>query len=937
MRILLSVGTCLLLGLATVAAQPQQQQKPQPQQQQAQPPEQKQEEPIQGPTFRTGVDLVAVDVAVVDRRGRPIEDLHAAEFAVKIDGEVRRVVSAELIKVDIESAKREVADKTETFYTSNLTPPQGRQIVIAVDQVNIRPGSLRPVLDAAARFLDMLSPLDQIAFIAYPEPGPRVNFTNDKLRLKRAMQGLVGQQPRARPGTYNIGVSEAINIEERRDQIVLAAVVMRECRSNDPRQLAQCERDIVAESAQITRNSREDADISLRGLQQLLEQLAFVDGPKSLILISEGLATSETNDMRHLVRLAGAARTAINVLSVDLRRGDVTIAEQPPTEAEDRRILMQGLEAIASMSRGSLYHIAGTGEPIFERLASEISAYYLLGVEQKPSDLIGDRHRIDVEVRRNDVTIRSRQAFVLSPSRTAKRSPVESLRDALASPFAISGLPLRVTTFAQQDPGSEKVRLVIAAQVGETGAKPGKFAIGYLVIDDQNRVAASFGDEVALTNGAGSANEPLKFVGGVVVEPGIYSLRIGVVDSEGRRGSVIRDVSAWKMAGESFALGDLIVGPTPTTGQGLTVQVEPYVLTEGVAAYLEMYSTTEQTWNGTTVTFEVADDPDSAALASIPVTLIPGRQPTWRIAAAVINAKSLPPGRYVARAKIARDGKAVGVLARPFVFEHEGGGAPVAGSVAVAAAAVSFASSLPKFDSAAVLKPEMLGPMLDMVEKRSATLKDAITEARAGRYGPAALEAFSAGDQTAAAFLRGIDLYTKGQIDQAATQFQVSAGPRREFFPSAFYLGALFAAAGRDQDAAGVWQIALGTDPRPAVVYMMVADARLRTGQAVSAIDILKPAYERDPAQDEIARRLAMAYSMTGRHADALPVLDNYLSRKPTDQELLYAAIVAQYELARNGQPLSNVDRAKLRKYSAAYKGPNAALVEKYLQTIGAK
>ena len=97
MRRLLSVGTCLLLGLASVVAQqqqqPQQPQPPQPTQ------EQKPDEPIQGPTFRTGIDLVAVDVAVVDRRGRPIEDLHAAEFSVKIDGEVRRVVSAELVKV----------------------------------------------------------------------------------------------------------------------------------------------------------------------------------------------------------------------------------------------------------------------------------------------------------------------------------------------------------------------------------------------------------------------------------------------------------------------------------------------------------------------------------------------------------------------------------------------------------------------------------------------------------------------------------------------------------------------------------------------------------------------------------------------------------------------------------------------------------------------
>jgi VWFA-related protein len=927
MRILFSVATCVLLGLIAVDAQ-EQQQKP--------PETQKPEEPIQGPTFKTGIDLVAVDVAVVDRRGRPVEDLRAPEFNVKIDGEVRRVVSAELIKVDVEKAKKQVADKTESFYTSNMTPPNGRQIIIAVDQVNIRPGSLRPVLDAAGRFLDLLSPLDQIAFVAFPEPGPRVNFTSDKLRLKRAMQGLVGQQPRARPGNYNIGVSEAISIEERRDQIVLADVLTRECKSSDPRQVAQCERDIISESSQIARNSREDADISLRELQRLLELLAFVDGPKSLILISEGLAISETNDLRHLVRLAGAARTAINVLSVDLRRGDVTIAEQPPTEAEDRRILMQGLEAIASMSRGSLYHIAGTGEPIFERLASEISAYYLLGVEQRPSDSVGERHRIDVEVRRNDVTIRSRQAFVLSPSRTTRRSPQDSLRDALGSPFAISGLPLRVATYAQQDPASEKVRLVVAAQVGEAGAKTGNFTLGYIVIDDQNKIAASFGDQVALTPGAGSPNEPLKFVHSALVEPGLYSLHFGVVDSEGRRGSVVRDVSAWKMAGETLAFGDLIVGGIPTQGQPIMVQVEPYVLTEGVAAYLEMYSNTEQTWNGTTVTFEVADDPDSPALTSAPVPMVPGRQPTWRVASAIIDTRKLPPGRYVARAKIARDGKAIGVLARPFVFEHEGGAA-VAGSVAVVAAAVSFASSLPKFDKAAVLSPEVVGTMLDMVEKRSPTLKESLTEARAGRYGPAALEAFTAGDQTVAAFLRGIELFSKGQLDQAATQLQIAAGPRREFFPAAFYLGALFAAAGRDQDAAGVWQIALGTEPRPATVYTMVADARLRTGQASSAIDILKPAYERDPSQEEITRRLGMAYAMTGRHADAIPVLDNYLTSHPTDQEMLYAAIVAQYELARGGQPLSNVERAKLRKYAAAYRGSNQALVEKYLETIGAK
>jgi VWFA-related protein len=948
MKFLLAV-LILVAALAVVAGQtpqtsqtpqtpptPQTTQPPQTSQTPASPPTSQTPETVQGPTFRTGVDLVAVDVAVVDRNGRPVEDLRAPDFAVKIDGEVRRVVSAELVKVDVEAAKRQVADKSETFYTSNLTPPNGRQIVLAVDQINIRPGSLRPIMAAAQRFLDRLSPLDQVAFITYPEPGPRVSFTNDKLRLKLAMQGLIGNQPRTTAGQYNIGVSEAIAIEEKRDQLTLVAVMNRECRSSDPMQRAQCERDIISESSQIARNVREDADQSMLGLRKILERLSYIDGPKSLILISEGLAIEDTSELRSIVQLAGMARTSINVMLIDLQRGDVTIAEQPPTELQDRRIQVTGLEALATMSRGSLFHIAGTGEPIFDRLASEISAMYILGVEQRPSDSKGDRHRIDVEVRRQNVTIRSRQAFVTSPTFKGKRTAEDSLREALSSPFPVSGLPVRVTTFAQQDPASQKVRLTVSAQIGAAGAKPSPYTVGYIIINDANEVAGSFVTKATLSPGAGSPNEPLHFAGGVVLEPGIYSLRFGVVDDEGRRGSVVRDVNAWKMAGEPLAMGDLIIGSLPSSGQGLRPEVEPYVLDDRLAAFIELYSNAESTWSNAKVTFEIADNQDAPTLASLPVQLVPGKQPSWRVASGVLPAQSLPPGRYVARAQITRGGSAVGVLVRPFVLERAAGARTVAPG-AVTAASLSFASSLPKFDATGAMKGELLTQMLDMVEKRSATLKDAMVEARAGRYGPAALEALATGDQSAAAFLRGLDLFGKGQLDQAATQLQLAAGPRRDFFPAAFYLGAIYASVGRDRDAAGVWQMALGTEPRPPIVYTMVADARLRDGQPGSAIEILKPAFERDPANDEVGRRLAIAYAMTGRFGDALPVADKYLERHATDQDLLFAAITSQYELFRSGQVLSNIDRAKMRKYSLAYKGADRALIDKYVSTMEAR
>ena len=195
-------------------------------------------------------------------------------------------------------------------------------------------------------------------------------------------------------------------------------------------------------------------------------------------------------------------------------------------------------------------------------------------------------------------------------------------------------------------------------------------------------------------------------------------------------------------------------------------------------------------------------------------------------------AQALPPGRYVARAQITRDGKAVGVLVAAVRARARRRRDEPWRRRRSTAAAVSFASIAAEVRSGGRDEArELLAPMLDMVEKRSPTLKDAMVEARAGRYGPAALEALTAGDQTVAAFLRGVDLFAKGQLDQAATQLQLAAGPRREFFPAAFYLGAVYASVGRDRDAAGVWQMALGTEPRPAAFYTMVADARLRDGQ----------------------------------------------------------------------------------------------------------
>ena len=57
----------------------------------------------QTPQFKSAIDLVQVDVSAVDGNGRPIRDLTAADFDLRVDGKRRGIVSAQFITVDARS------------------------------------------------------------------------------------------------------------------------------------------------------------------------------------------------------------------------------------------------------------------------------------------------------------------------------------------------------------------------------------------------------------------------------------------------------------------------------------------------------------------------------------------------------------------------------------------------------------------------------------------------------------------------------------------------------------------------------------------------------------------------------------------------------------------------------------------------------------------
>ena len=662
-----------------------------------------QEPAPQGPTFRTGIDLIEVDVAVVDQKGQPVENLLPPDFLVKIDGQPRRVVSAEHVRIDVEAARREAADPFESLYTTNLKPMNGRQIVLAVDQLGIRFGAARPLLATAGKFLDRLSPADRVAFVAYPDPGVQVAFTADYPRIRRAMERVVGRQSPF-PGKFNIGMYEAVAITEKADARAYEEVVTRECPRVTGFAREQCERDVLSESSNMVRNVRQNSNDSLRGLYNLLLALSVIEGPKTLILMSEGLVLDTPSELDNIIRAAAYARVTINVLLMDVPRDDITVGQLGPTVTEDRDMQVSGLADLAAGSRGSLYNIIGTGETIFDRLAGDMLAYYLLGVEQIPGDRDGEAHRVDVEVMRRNVTVKSRRAFVLSSATTTRKKAEETLLDTLKSPFGVAEVPVRVTTFTQKDPTSDKARIVVAAEVGQPGGEPEEFTVGYVLLDSEGMVVSGSAEKRVLSVPNGVENAPRDYLGEIVVEPGNYSLRFGVVDATGRRGGVIREVNAWKLGGEEFALGDLLVGDAGNAGTPrIRPGVEPRVH-GNLGAFMELYATANGTLDTTKVSFEIADDQDSQALLTGPSEIVVGTEPTQRRAQGVLSATLLPPGRYVARARITRDGNVAGVLVRPFILE------PVDAS---SLASPFMQGSVTKFDPRVAMSARVLGTMLD--------------------------------------------------------------------------------------------------------------------------------------------------------------------------------------------------------------------------------
>jgi thioredoxin-like negative regulator of GroEL len=393
----------------------------------------------------------------------------------------------------------------------------------------------------------------------------------------------------------------------------------------------------------------------------------------------------------------------------------------------------------------------------------------------------------------------------------------------------------------------------------------------------------------------------------------------------------------------------------PRGAQAGTVRpvVNPEVSADSLHAYLEMYSDATPQLETATVELEVAADANAKALESAELRLQPVEGGKRRVGEGSVPTVFLPPGEYVARAIVSVSDRPVARVTRPFriarplppAVDPEALPPPPGTSPRVA-----LASTIERFDAGQVLTPKVMSFFLDRMfapgsAPPSESVRGIIDEARAGRLDAVRTELDrldpAVARELTPTFLNGLTLLSLGDLEGAAGRFRDSLRISSEFLPAAFYLGACYAAGGRDREAVGAWQTSLVTEDDAPFVYTLLGDALMRINESLQAADILREATNLWPDNDDVRARLGTAYVMTGNGREALDTLDPYFDRHPNDRDRLFIAMRLLYETTTAGRSVGtpDADRARFERYAKAYLaagGPEDALVEqwlKYMQT----
>jgi len=630
--------------------------------------------PQDTPTFRSGIQLIDVDVVVTDRDGKPVRDLTRDDFEIIEGRKPQTVRTFSLIDLPFEQPPALAARRAHTVepdVVSNAAPDGRTYVLLLAAKTDLEAMRSRHV---AERWLDeVVQPFDRVAVVHVEGTFTEGQaFTSSRRLILDSINHMIwGTGARALGGTVSVtrelerwraikAISERLgSIGGRRKAIVWIT---------DP---------------------------------PILHPLAGAEKLPPLSILDPGSQIAQAWG-QILAAWQEAAQTAVhnNVAIYPIDASGLT-PEGPSIFDQD------AMRKVAEETGGVAVVNTNNFSDFFASILQDASTYYLLGYSPEPEHTDGDFHSIQVRVKRAGVTVRARRGYY-APSAGAKPAkalpaPPEGVslaaREALRKPVPTKGLAVDVSTVAFKGQGKEASVVITGHVRGQTldFAAGRRLAVSYQVFDAEGKVATGFykvfGFNLGNESKARASGTGLQFVERVALKPGRYELRLVAEQPDGPIGSVVAPIEAGKFEDElelsGVALASkranevLLVGDRSLRGllADDATALRRFRAMDGLRAYAEVYTELDQ--SNPSIRYEVIRVATLTAAITNAAGTVVARGQTQRVSGepagkslregfrADFDLTRLTPGNYVltVEARTPSDRKRVATRQIPFVIE----------------------------------------------------------------------------------------------------------------------------------------------------------------------------------------------------------------------------------------------------------------------------
>lgn len=547
------------------------------------------------PLFRTGVDLVMVDVIVRDKSGNVVRNLKADDFELLEDGKPQSISSFDFEevttaskpmaasaildtgKVNLDPAKAKIPPPgaAPAAPPAAPTPPAdpvtkedlaGRRLVILLfDTSSMQPEDVQRAVDSAVKYVE--TQMTEADLVAVATVGTTLNilndFTADRVKVHNVLAGL--------SSASGMATTEAVASTTATDEAAAAAT--------DDTTTDESEFDLF------------NNDVRLKAIRTLSEMLQDIEQKKAIVYFSAGMQRSGSDNQVEL-RLAvnSAVRANVSIYPVDTRGlqaiipgGAASQGSRGGRGAFSGSSMRQQVTQLASSQETLTTLAADTGgtsftdtndfSGAFTKVQHDISAYYLLGYSSTNPSLDGRYRRIQVRLKRSDLKVEFRAGYYADRdfTHTSRADRQFAMQEQLMSQVSATDLPVVMSAnYFRMAADRYFVPLSLAIPGSAIPASKEKITLDVLgyVRDERGFPVGQIRDTVTIppASTATLASKQVQYQSSVLLPPGRFTMKVVVRENaSGQVGSYETPIT----------VPELKTAPVKVSSVVLSTQVQP--------------------------------------------------------------------------------------------------------------------------------------------------------------------------------------------------------------------------------------------------------------------------------------------------------------------------------------------------------------------------